>query len=405
MKIIVVGAGIAGLTFGLACHARGMQVKIVDKAKALQSIGGGIFLWPHAVRYLQELGLYESIQTECMAAQATNLFGHRGNLLLRDSLLEIYKLIDGEILTLDRSAMQQCFISLLPAGMLTLDKACVGIENKSDYARIFFADGTEETADLIIGADGVHSAVRQSLFPEREAAYSGFCWWGGMVDRKYVPHYVRDEARFTVGQDQLCSVWPIKGERFMWYLPVKMPLTQYIPEHGQTQVEAYCQQWPDDILRLVSSPQSAQHFYVPIYEVEPAKKITHGRTALIGDAACTIGPLLGLGVNKAIEDAYILAMPLQNNSSSLTAKLNHYQQLRWQRHQRFNELEHMSAESLMQSSSEALRQFEAALPHATITMMYQDMIPLVNSAATAEVMNLSKIKPPTILSTKQAEIV
>ncbi len=83
MKVIVVGAGIAGLTFALACHAQGMQVKLVDKAKALRGIGGGIFLWPHGYRYLQDLGLHEIIEPVCITAKYSNFFDARGNLLVK----------------------------------------------------------------------------------------------------------------------------------------------------------------------------------------------------------------------------------------------------------------------------------------------------------------------------------
>ena len=109
MKIIIVGAGIAGLTLGLACQARGMQVKIVEKTSRLQTIGGGIFLWPHGVSCLQALGLWEILQPVCMSAKCMNLYGHRGNLLIREHYADLYELLAGEIYSVDRSVMQQRF--------------------------------------------------------------------------------------------------------------------------------------------------------------------------------------------------------------------------------------------------------------------------------------------------------
>jgi 2-polyprenyl-6-methoxyphenol hydroxylase-like FAD-dependent oxidoreductase len=385
MKIIVVGAGIAGLTFALACHANGMQVKIVDKAKALRGIGGGIFLWPHGYRYLQELGLHKKIESVCVTAKYSNFYGNSGNLLLRDSHDEIHSLLNSGIFPLDRSYLQQSLIEQLPEGVLELNKSIISIENKADRVRVFFTDGTDETADLIVGADGVHSVVRKHIFPAREEVYSGYCWWGGMVDRKHVPHFARDEVRFTVGQAKVFSVWPVHGERFMWYLPAKLALDQFTPDRGQEQVEALCADWPQDMLQIVSAPQSAERFNVPVYEVAPSEIISHGRVALIGDAACTFGPLLGNGVNKAIEDAFVLAKLLQQTGVSLSARLQRYQQLRFPRHQRFFELERMCADSVMQVSSEAVQQFEAALPYAKVVMMYQDVIPLVNTEACAKI--------------------
>ncbi len=392
-KIIIIGAGMAGLTLALACQAQGMQVKLFDKARALKSIGGGIFLWPHAVRYLTTLGLQTLLQDDVLAANYTNLRGHRGDLLVRDSLADIYSLLDGEIFTIDRSVMQQRFVSALLPDTLFLNKACVGVENKQDYAEVFFADGTTEVADLVVGADGVHSALREFLFPSHAPVHTGFCWWGGMVENHHVPNLPKEDVTYIMGLGKNCSIWPIRGDRFMWYLPVKMPLEQFSREAGIEQARQLAQNWHPDVARIIHAPQCAQHFNVPIYEVAPMKQLCHGRTVLIGDAACTFGPLLGQGVNKAVEDAYLLATMLQRAAPSAEL-LRHYQSLRMSRHQTFFELEHLSAEALIHDTEVALQQMEAALPGVTLEMMYQDIIPLTNLAADQQLLaSLNQFMP------------
>lgn len=387
MKIIIVGAGIAGLTLGLACQSRGMQVKIVDKATELKTIGGGILLWPHGVSCLDQLGLWEKLQPVCMTATRMNLYGHLGNLILREDHADLYDLLNGEIYPVDRSVMQQRLAAELNDDVLTLGKTCLSVDNLAGHARIIYTDGTEDYADLIVGADGVHSAVRKTVSPDAVPVYSGSCWWGGMVDRIHVPHFPSDEVHFIMGQGKLCSVWPSHGERFMWYLPVKMPLENFSSDKGQQQAEKICKGWHPDVMRLVTAPQSAQRFHVPIYEVAPPKKIADGRLVLIGDAACVYGPLLGQGVNKAIEDAFVLAKLLHSSTLSISDLLARYHQLRAPRHQRFFDLEHMAADSLMHDQVATLKQFEAALPSINLVMMYQDVIPLVNQAARTQLMS------------------
>ena len=381
MKVIIIGAGIAGLTLGLACQRAGMEVKIIEKAQELRTIGGGILLWPHGLHYLQQLGLADCLQTSWMSVRGMNICNHSGQYIYREEHAELYSLLDGEILPIDRSQLQQLLVAQLAQDTLTLGKACSKVENHADHVRVFFADGSEESADLVVGADGIHSAVRQAVFPHAKPAYSGFCWWGGIAARHYVPHFPVAEVQIVLGQSKLCSIWPTHGENFMWYLPVKMPLQDFaVQGDGRLQAETICQGWNDDVLRLIIAPQRAQRFHVPIYELAPARSAV-GRTVLIGDAASAFGPLLGQGANKAIEDAYVLALLLQHQTGDLPEILNRYEQLRHARHQRFFELERMSADAMIHDTSEALQFFEEQLPLINLTIMYQDMIPLVNREA------------------------
>jgi 2-polyprenyl-6-methoxyphenol hydroxylase-like FAD-dependent oxidoreductase len=116
----------------------------------------------------------------------------------------------------------------------------------------------------------------------------------------------------------------------------------------------------------------------------PPQHYSAGRTVLIGDAASAFGPLLGQGANKAIEDAYLLSTLLKNYSSHMQTVLPRYEALRRARHQRFFDLEHLSAEALIHETPEALNFFEKHLPGINLVTMYQDMIPLVNAAACRE---------------------
>lgn len=382
MKIVIIGAGIAGLTLGLACQRAGMDVKIFDKANELRTIGGGLLLWPHGLRFLDELDLSACLRSAWMSVRRINIISHRGEKIYGDANADLYQLMNGEILPIDRSHLQQLLVSQLNDNTLVLGKTCIGIVNHADTAQADFADGTTESADLIIGADGVRSAVRAVLFPEATLSYTGFCWWGGMVDHQVVPHFPFDEVQYVLGQGKICSIWPTHGKRFMWYLPVKLPLESFAYEDaGHQLAQQICQGWNEDVSRIVAAPQQAQRFHVPIEELPPLQHYSVGHTVLIGDAALAFGPLLGQGANKAIEDAYLLAKLLTKTNGSLPEKLCRYETLRRVRHQRFFDLERLSTEALIHDTPEALQFFEEQLPKINLVTMYQDMIPLVNAAA------------------------
>lgn len=381
MKIIVIGAGISGLVFAHACQRAGMEVKIYDSAKELRTIGGGILLWPHAIRFLKEMQLAEYLQDAWQSVRALDIISHDGKNIFHEQHDGLYQMLDGEILPIDRSLMQRLLVDKLPADVLELNKTCTGIADVGEKVVASFQDGATESADLIVGADGIHSAVRAALFPAAEPIYSGFCWWGGIVDGAYVPELPKDHAHFVMGVRKLASIWPTHGGKFMWYLPVKMPREQFQLEgNGRAQAQGIVTGWNNVAVKLVAAPQCAERFHVPINEMPPLETYSKGRAVLIGDAACTVGPLLGQGANKAIEDAFVLSRLLQA-SGRLTDKLSRYDALRQSRHAILFALEHAAADSLMQDTAEQLAGFEAALPSINLTFMYQDVIPLVHKAA------------------------
>lgn len=384
-KIIIIGAGIAGLTLGLACQRAGFEVRIYEKAKALKTIGGGIILWPHGYRFLQELGIADCLQSAWMSVKSLNIISHRGGRLCSDDYAEINTLLDGEILPIDRSLFQQLLASQLQKDTLLLDKSCADIQINNESARVKFTDGSEEFADLIIGADGIHSAVRNLLNSKAKPGYTGYCWWGGIVNHDVVPHFPVNEVQFIMGNSKVCSVWPTHGKRFMWYLPVKMPLEKFTRhDDGYLLAHELCQGWNADVQNIIAAEQQGQRFHVPIMELLPDRFSFYGRAVLIGDAASAFGPLLGQGANKAIEDAYVLSLLLKQ-AGDIPTLLSRYDDMRRARHQRFLELERMSAESLIHDTPEALQYFEQEIPKINLVTMFQDMIPLVNAAACAEI--------------------
>lgn len=379
MKIAIAGAGIAGLTLAAACQRAGMEVSIYEKADKLENIGGGLLLWPHGLRYLEEMGLLDCLQSERMTARRVSISGHDGKVIFSEDNAELNGLMHGAICPIDRSALQQRLLSCLQGGSLHLGKACSVVETLHDKVILRLSDGSDVDADIVIGADGIHSPLRACLYPEIRPHFTGFCWWGGIVKADVVPNFPKDEAQFIMGINRLCSIWPTQGDHFMWYLPVKMPLDDFMSRADKKSIaEDLCEEWNQDVMRLVMAPQMGQSFHLPIYEVQPFQQ-TATKALLIGDAACAFGPLLGQGANKAIEDAYILFLLLK--TGNLSAVMQRFHQLRLHRHQRLFNLEQLSAQALMHDSLSLLQHFEKHLPLINLKDMYQDMIPLVNRTA------------------------
>lgn len=382
MKIIIIGAGIAGLTLGIVCQRAGIEVKIYEKASYLKNIGGGILLWPHGLRYLKWLGLSSCLDETYISIKGCEITGYKGEKIFSEDYTALYDLLNGEILPIERSLLQKNLLSQFPISHLQLNKTCVAVKSNEDRAQVIFADGSMDNADLVVGADGIHSAVRKSLNPNATLHYTNHCWWGGIIENKYVPMLASNKVYLTMGIGKLCIVWPTAGERFMWYLPVKMPQSKFIlPGDGIAQLKSICTNWNEIVEKIITAPQSAQSFHLAIHALPPQPYWTNNRVVLVGDAAHTLGPILGQGASLAIEDVFILANCLLNKRIPLPTFLQNYEEMRRHRYGYLATLETQTAELMIYDEVEHLEWFQQQLPHMNLVTMYQNIIPLINEKA------------------------
>jgi FAD-dependent urate hydroxylase len=382
MKIVIIGAGIAGLTLGLACRRAGIEVEIYEKAHELRNIGGGILLWPHGQRYLEWLGLSSCLTPFSVPIKGCRIIGHQGQLIFSEDYASFYSLIEGEILPVDRHQLQHTLLNALGQSYVKLGKPCVAIQQDEHQAHAIFADGSQVSADIIVGADGIHSTVRKSLNEEACLAYTEHCWWGGIIAQQEVPHLSPHEVFMAMGVGKMCVVWPTSGQRFMWYMPVKMPLTSFVQKgDGLSQLQALAADWPLAIQAMLTSPYNAKRFHLPIYNLAPQPHWTLNRVVLIGDAAHTLGPILGQGASQAIEDVFALTLFLQHGVNDIPATLRQYEHCRRAKYQRMADLENQTASMMLHDKRETLALFEQHAKDLDLMTIYQDLIPLVDESA------------------------
>lgn len=378
MKIIIIGAGIAGLTFARACHLAGFEVKIYEKTKKLTNIGGGILIWPHGMRCLHQLDLADKLLSYKTSIETCNIYNSTGDKIFSENLSVLSQALGGDIFPIDRYLLQHVLAHSIPETSLTLDKTCASIVNHSNHAQVFFSDGTQDSADLIVGADGIHSCVSQAILEKTSPIYTNFCWWGGIVERKYVPDFLPNETQTILGKGKVCVIWPTFDDKLMWYIPVKMPAENLI-RHGDgiTQLKSLCEDWNKNVTEIISAPHTHQHFHLSIYTLPPKKQWSSERVTLIGDAAHAIGPILAQGASLAIEDGYILSKCLLNFNSNIPAAIQHFEQMRYHRYQRIYDLENQAANMMITDDTEALDMLQQQLPNLNLLNLYQDLIPLV----------------------------
>ena len=306
-------------------------------------------------------------------------------------------MVGGEPLPIERHLFQQALLNELSPDCLVLGKPCVAVSEDAAKARVIFADGSEDEADLIVGADGINSVVRQCIAPAIQPEYTGICWWGGVVDREYIPHFPREESYVALGQGKAFFAWPAFDDKFIWYLPVRMPANDLTPaENGLPQLQSMCADWNVDVKQILSHSIENNRFHLPVYTLPAPTQWSTQRMTLIGDAVHATGPILAQGTSLAIEDAFILASCLQKNSQSISQVLKHYESLRRDKYARIVELENQSVDMMVTDSLDTLEVLQQQMKYLDLATMYKELIPLVDEHACLALAAATKIVDDTI---------
>lgn len=298
MKIGIIGAGISGLALGAALHRSGMDVQIYEEHAQIRGGGAGITLAPNGLAALDAIG----IGADFRALQQSLNGGIRSP--RGDWLTRITPEITRASLALDRATLHALLLDAIPLPQIHTSAKAVGVDKQS--GTVTFADGTEARFDVVVGADGIRSAVRASCFDDPGIAYAGYTAWRAIT--KGVP---LDAGFETWGTRARFGAVPLHDGHTYWFAvtsgPEAQPGTQALH-----QLHATFEQWHDPIPALLRATPEGSIQYLPIHELaKPLPNYHDTKVVLIGDAAHAMTPNLGQGACQGLEDAAVLARLLR----------------------------------------------------------------------------------------------
>ncbi|MFF7791799.1 FAD-dependent oxidoreductase [Streptomyces sp. NPDC007991] len=305
-RVVVIGGGIGGLTAAAALHRRGRKVTVLERARSLEPVGAAISLAPNSLRALDVIGLGDEIRDLAAWAGDGGLRTPSGRWLSRSSAEAAAERFGGPLVLLHRATLVERLTALLPPDAVRTDAAAT-LADRGDTgrpARVATADGELE-ADLVVGADGVRSAVRRALFPGHPGpVYSGFTTWRVVIP---VPG-AEFASHETWGRGRIWGTHPLKDGRVYAYAAAVTPAGGRAPDDERAELLRRFGDWHDPIPAVLDAARPEDVLRHDVHHLaEPLPAHHHGRVALVGDAAHAMPPTLGQGGNQAIEDAIVLA--------------------------------------------------------------------------------------------------
>jgi salicylate hydroxylase len=347
LDVAVLGGGIGGLTAALALFRRGLNAQVYEQAHEFVEVGAGVSLGPNALRLLDRLGLAGEI--DGIAARPSGYEMRRG----RDGKVIFETHSSGPLqrmrsVTLHRGHLLKVLEQALPVERLHPNRRGMRVEDLGDRARVCFQDGSTVDADVVVGADGIHSVVR-SMFYDDAPVFSGTIAYRGLIPMERLPGLSGEREHFTF--------WFAPRQHFLTFPVARgslMNMVAFVPADGWSEESwtapgdvgdllRHYDDWEPRVPEVIRGLDRTMRW--GLYDREPLPAWSFGRVTLLGDAAHAMLPHQGQGAVQSIEDAVVLARCLEHAEPETVGPwLDLYQRVRQPRTERVQAASRLTGE-------------------------------------------------------------
>jgi 2-polyprenyl-6-methoxyphenol hydroxylase-like FAD-dependent oxidoreductase len=341
-RVIIVGAGIGGLTFGLCLHEAGIPFTIYEQAAEIRPVGVGINILPHATRELAALGLEPALAAAGVTTADATFFNRFGQLIHREPLGRFAGYPTPQF-SIHRGDLQMLLLHAVRAraghDAVRTGHRCTAVAEQPDGALVHFESHPAVAASVVVACDGIHSAIRKQFFPlEGPPRYSGVNMWRGVTPWK---PFLGGASMVRAGwlSHGKMVIYPIRNniddqgrQLINWVAELETPTYRTRDWNRAGALDDFFPAFADwhfdwlDIPALIRGAETVLEF--PMVDQDPLPRWSHGHTTLLGDAAHPMVPRGSNGAGQSILDARALTDCLRANPHDPVAALAEYEHQR-----------------------------------------------------------------------------
>jgi FAD-dependent urate hydroxylase len=324
LRVLVVGAGVGGISVARGLRRDGHRVTVFERRPDADAGGGAVTIWSNGETVLAQLGVdMDGAGQPLSTVRVVTSTGHR---LVNLDLDAIVNRLGAPVRMVPRRVLLERLLDGFPADRIRYNARVVDVVSTPDGVRVVFEDGSAAEGDLLIGADGLHSKVRD-IVGAHDAKPTGWCSWQGLAT---VPDIAdKHVALLVIGERGNLGLWPAGGSEVQWWFDLPWSNGFVRPERPIDVIREHFTGWcdaVDGLLATLTDDDLAEspfpHFRHPI--PPPGQ----GLLTLLGDAAHTMPPTLAQGTNQALLDTMVLCKAL-SDSRSATNGVDLSKALRW----------------------------------------------------------------------------
>jgi 2-polyprenyl-6-methoxyphenol hydroxylase-like FAD-dependent oxidoreductase len=326
VKALVAGGGIAGLAAGIGLRRAGLEVQIFERSSQLREIGAGLMIWPNGARALDALG----VDPRSIVVSKVTLSNSRGRRLTDLPVDKAYERYGAGVTFVHRADLQAALAKTFGSEGLCFGADVRGFVQDEDRVEVTLGDGTVATGDLLVGADGLRSAVRRQLLGDGDPVYLGSTIWRGLVSNEGMALPPGTGINWW-GRGSEFLAFHLAGGSIYWAAVTREPRGE-VPGaggHKRDLLERFGD-WAALVPELIAATDDAAILRNDMYDRPASPTWSGGRVTLVGDAAHPMSPNQGQGACQALEDGAALGESVAR-TSTLAAAFELYERRRLRR--------------------------------------------------------------------------